>query len=127
MKRRLVYAWWRLVNPLLVHLAGYAPWWLILETTGRKTGLPRRLPLASGPVEDGAMWLISVHGRKAQWVRNLEAAPRARMKHRGRWREVAASIEPMDEARRRRFNFYARSSTVAVGIDPCLVRLEPTA
>lgn len=125
MRRRAAYAFWRVVNPLVLRLAGYAPWWLILETTGRRSGLPRRLPLARGPVEGGACWLIAAHGRRALWVRNLERNPRARIKHRGHWREVVASIEPMDPAMRRRFNLYARSGTGITGIEPCLVRLDP--
>ena len=123
LKRRAANAFWRVVNPLVVHAAGFVPWWIVLETTGRKTGRARRLPLARGPIEGDSMWLIAVHGRRAQWVRNLEATPHARIKHRGRWHDVVATIEPMDEARRRRFNRYARSSTATLAIDPCLVRI----
>jgi hypothetical protein len=38
------------MNPLPLRLAGIAPWWVILETTGRRTGLPRRVPPAGGPL-----------------------------------------------------------------------------
>jgi deazaflavin-dependent oxidoreductase (nitroreductase family) len=118
---------WRVANPVNRALAGIAPWWVVLETTGRRSGRPRPTPLARGPVEDGAMWLISVHGRHADWVRNMEANPAVRLRIRGRWRDGVASIHPYDPAVARRFNRYARSGPPVVGIEPVLVRiaLEP--
>src|SRR5436309_8777999 len=71
---------WRIVNPPTRPLAGFAPWWVLLETRGRTTGQRRVTPLARGPVDGSVVWLISVHGRHAQWVRNLEAAPDVRIK-----------------------------------------------
>jgi len=71
---------WRLVNPPTRPLAGVAPWWVPLETRGRRTGLSRTTPLARGPVDGDVVWLASVHGRNADWVRNLEATPEVRIK-----------------------------------------------
>ena len=122
-KRRVLRAFWRVLNPLARPLAGFAPWWVLVETTGNKTGRLRRTPLAAGPVVDGAMLVIAVHGRHSGWVRNLEAHPRVRVRHRGHWRiatAVTAVLTPDDV---RLFNLYARSGPRLAGIDPLLVRL----
>jgi deazaflavin-dependent oxidoreductase (nitroreductase family) len=115
---------WRIINPPTRPLAGFAPWWVLLETRGRRTGRPRTTPLARGPAEKDVLWLMSVHGRQAAWVRNLEADPAVRIKLTGRWRQARASVEPYDEAVAERFNAYARSGPRALGIDPVLVRVE---
>ncbi len=112
------------MNPPTRPLAGIAPWWVLLETTGRRTGQPRTTPLARGPVDGNVLWLASVHGRHAQWVRNLEANPSVRIKRAGRWHGAHASVQPQDEAVSRRFNVYARSGPRTLGIDPVLVRVE---
>ena len=118
---RLLRAWWRLANPPTRLLAGFAPWWVLLETTGCRTGRLRRTPLASGLNEAGAMWLIAVHGRHSGWVRNLEAAPTVRLKHRGRWRDGTATVHPIDAVPLERFTAYARSGPRFLGMDPLLV------
>jgi deazaflavin-dependent oxidoreductase (nitroreductase family) len=124
-RRRLRHRiFWKLVNPPTRQLAGFAPWWVLLETTGRRTGVARTTPLARGPADGNALWLNSVHGRHAHWVRNLEAAPEVRVKLSGRWWRAYASVHEYDEATVRRFNRYARSGPKTLGIDPVLVRLE---
>jgi integrase len=40
---------WKILNPITRGLAGLAPWWVLLETTGRRTGKRRRTPFANGP------------------------------------------------------------------------------
>jgi deazaflavin-dependent oxidoreductase (nitroreductase family) len=122
-QRRLIVAWWRIANPPTRLVAGLAPWWLLLETTGNRTGRRRRTPLASGPAEADGMWLIAVHGRHAGWVRNVEASSDVRIKHRGRWRDGTASIHPIDALPLERFNAYARSGPRLIGMDPLLVRV----
>lgn len=117
-------AFWRIVNPPTRALAGLTSWWVVLETTGRRTGTPVRVPLASGPVEDGVAWLIAVHGYHASFVRNIVADPRVRLNIRGRWYTGAASICALDGQALRRFNLYARMGPRTMGIDPQLVRIE---
>jgi len=117
-------AFWRIVNPLNRPLAGYAPWWVLLETRGRRSGRPRTFPLARGPMQGDVVWLCSVHGRRANWVRNIEAWPDVRVKLSGRWRSGRASIHGYDAAIVERFNGYARSGPRTLGIDPVLVRVE---
>jgi deazaflavin-dependent oxidoreductase (nitroreductase family) len=115
---------WKVINPPTRHLAGLAPWWALIETKGRRTGLARTTPLARGPVEGSVVWLNSVHGRHALWVRNLEATPDVRVKLSGRWRRGRATVHDWDEAIDKRFNRYARSGPRTLGIDPVLVRIE---
>ncbi len=115
---------WKLVNPPTRPLAGLAPWWVLLETRGWRSGVARRTPLARGPVEGAVVWLASVHGRHASWVRNIEASPDVRIKLSGRWHAGRATVHDYDEAMGRRFNLYARSGPRMLGIDPVLLRVE---
>lgn len=115
---------WRIINPPGRRLAGVAPWWVLLETRGRRSGRPRTTPLARGPVEGDAVWVNSVHGRHADWVRNIEADPEVRIRLSGRWHRARATIHDYDEATVERFNRYARSGPSTLGIDPVLVRVE---
>jgi deazaflavin-dependent oxidoreductase (nitroreductase family) len=50
----------------------------VLETVGRRSGLPRQIPVANGLVGD-TFWLISAHGHHAHYVHNLIANPRVRI------------------------------------------------
>jgi deazaflavin-dependent oxidoreductase (nitroreductase family) len=123
-RRRVALFFWRLFNPIARRLAGIAPWWVVLETTGRRSGRPRQVPLARGPVDGNVAWLIAVHGEHSAFARNVVAEPRVRLKLRGRWREGTARLEPLDEEIVGRFNVYARMGPPAVGIEPRLVRVE---
>lgn len=65
---------------------------LYLTTTGRKTGLPRRIEIWF--VESaGAYYVVSEMRRRAGWVKNLEREPRASVTvgSRGAPESVAAS------------------------------------
>ncbi len=79
-KYRAVTAFQRRVNPLLRRLPGQT----LLETTGRVSGLPRRTPVGGRRVGD-TFWLVSEFGTRSQYVRNIEADPRVRVRLRGRW------------------------------------------
>jgi deazaflavin-dependent oxidoreductase (nitroreductase family) len=125
-RRQLAMVFWRVFNPVARALAGLAPWWVVLETRGRRSGKPRRVPLAAGPRDGPAAWLISVHGTHASFARNIRADPRVRLKLRGLWLEGTARLLPMDEKVLRRFNRYARGGPRALGIDPKLVRVDLT-
>jgi deazaflavin-dependent oxidoreductase (nitroreductase family) len=82
-KRRVIHALQKyLLNPpikagLRVGLA--PPGYALLETTGRKSGQPRRTPVGNG-LEGSTFWIVTEHGRRAGYVRNLEADPRVRVK-----------------------------------------------
>jgi deazaflavin-dependent oxidoreductase (nitroreductase family) len=103
-KHRIVHALQKyLLNPpikllfaLGVPVSGYA----LLETTGRKTGSPRRTPVGNGRVGE-QFWLIAEHGRKAGYIRNIEQNPRVRIKlrdgFRARWYTGTAHLLPDDD------------------------------
>ncbi|MFI6866183.1 nitroreductase family deazaflavin-dependent oxidoreductase [Nocardia sp. NPDC050406] len=119
---------WRVNNWVVRKLTWLNPYWALLETTGRRTGLPRRTPLAAGPVEDGAMLFLAVHGRRAAWVRNIEADPNVRVRQRFRWMRASATVHELTAADRRRFNGYARLGPTMFGLNhapPALVRVRP--
>jgi len=65
---------------------------LVLETTGRRSGLSRRIVLLYMPDGDGFVVLASNFGgeRPPAWWVNLEASPDAVVEHRGRRIEVRA-------------------------------------
>jgi deazaflavin-dependent oxidoreductase (nitroreductase family) len=86
--------------------------------------MPRLTPLARGPVHGDLVWLASVHGRHASWVRNLEADSEVRLKMSGRWHTARATVQEFDPDIARQFNLYARTGPRTLGIDPTLVRIE---
>ncbi|MBV9486186.1 MAG: nitroreductase family deazaflavin-dependent oxidoreductase [Frankiaceae bacterium] len=124
MKRRALVAFRHVVNPIVRPLAGFMPWWMLIETTGNKTGKVRRVPLATGLKSDGEILLLAAHGRAAGWVRNIAANPQMRIRHKGRWLTGTATIEAVDPAVVRRFNPYARLAGGQAAIDPTFVRFR---
>jgi deazaflavin-dependent oxidoreductase (nitroreductase family) len=76
----------------------------LLETTGRRTARPRLTPVCDG-LQGDAFWLLSQRGREADWVRNIEANPRVRVKLRSRrpanWRSGTAHILDADDPQER--------------------------
>ncbi len=78
--------------------SGLAPGALaLLETTGRRTGQPRQTPVGNG-LDGDTFWLVASHGTQADYVRNLLAQPRVRVKVRGTWRSGTAVVLPDDDA-----------------------------
>jgi deazaflavin-dependent oxidoreductase (nitroreductase family) len=96
-----------LLNPpiKLLFAAGIArPGYALLETIGRKSGKPRRTPV--GDARMGTeFWIVAEHGRKSDYVRNIEANPRVRVKvrdgFRARWYSGTAHILADDDPRER--------------------------
>jgi deazaflavin-dependent oxidoreductase (nitroreductase family) len=89
----------RLLNPVMVPLleAGVVPrGWALLETTGRVSGPPRRVPVGDG-LRGATFWIVAEHGRHADYVRNIEREPRVRVKARGRWRTGTAHVLPGED------------------------------
>lgn len=96
----------RVVNPVVKlawELRLPIPGDALLETTGRRTGLPRRTPVCDG-LDGASFWLVAQRGRAADWVRNIEANPRVRVKVSGfgsGWRAGTAHIVDGDDPRER--------------------------
>lgn len=67
---------------------------LLLTTTGRKSGLPRLTALQYEQV-DGAFYLGSSRGTKADWYRNIQANPRVHVQVKGR--RFAGTGEPVSD------------------------------
>ena len=91
----------RLLNPVMVRLleAGLVPrGWALLETTGRRSGLPRRVPVGDG-LRGDTFWIVAEHGRHADYVRNIERDPCVRVRARGRWRTGTARLLSDDDPR----------------------------
>src|SRR3954454_8827610 len=104
LKRRVSkFASVRLLNPLMRAAleAGLVPrGWALLETTGRRSGQPRRVPVGDG-LRGAQFWIVAEHGRSADYVRNIERDARVRVYVRRRWRTGTAHILPDDDPRRR--------------------------
>ena len=110
MKRRVVHFLQKyLFNPPVKCLFGIGvavPGRALLETTGRKSGKPRRVPVGNGRLGQ-QFWIIAEHGRNAAYVRNILANPRVRVKLRdglrSRWHNgtahVLADDDPLERQR----------------------------
>ncbi|PSM43960.1 nitroreductase family deazaflavin-dependent oxidoreductase [Streptomyces dioscori] len=85
-----------LANPLTRRL----PFHTLVETTGRTSGLPRRTPVGGRRV-GRAFWFVSEYGDKSQYVRNIQADPRVRVRVGGRWHHGTAHLMPSDDSRAR--------------------------
>ncbi|MFE7647723.1 nitroreductase/quinone reductase family protein [Streptomyces phaeoluteigriseus] len=97
----------RRLNPLLRRL----PFQTVIETTGRVSGLPRQTPVGGRRIGD-VFWLVSEFGELSQYVRNIKADPRVRVRIGGRWHTGTARLLPDDDAAARlrglpRFNSVA--------------------
>jgi deazaflavin-dependent oxidoreductase (nitroreductase family) len=86
----------RIANPVMRR----NPFQTLLETTGRKSGQPRRTPLG-GQLVDNQFWFVSEFGEQSQYVRNIQANPRVRVRLRGNWRSGTAHLVPDDDPQAR--------------------------
>jgi deazaflavin-dependent oxidoreductase (nitroreductase family) len=118
----------RLVNPFVRRLVerGLLPTHALLETTGRRSGEPRHVPVGNG-LRDDTFWIVSEHGRQSDYVKNIEADPRVRVKVGGRWRTGTAHVLLDDdvEARMRMLNRPSNDRAVRImGSDLLTVRID---
>jgi deazaflavin-dependent oxidoreductase (nitroreductase family) len=99
---------------------------VILETTGRRSGEPRRVPVTR-MLEGDTLWIVTEHGRKAGYVRNIEANPRVRVRVGRRWRTGTATVLEGDDwrARQRRMPNKLNSAMVrTMGTEHLTVRVD---
>ncbi|MFI0812476.1 nitroreductase/quinone reductase family protein [Streptomyces echinatus] len=121
-KHRVVTLFQRyLANPLNRRL----PFQVLLETTGRKSGLPRQTPVGGRRVGD-SFWLVSEFGPKSQYVRNIQADPVVRVRIAGRWHHGTAHLLPDDDAvaRLRALPRFNSAAVRAFGTDLLTVRVD---
>jgi deazaflavin-dependent oxidoreductase (nitroreductase family) len=98
----------RVVNPFMVAWINSPfgpPTYAVVETTGRKSGRKRLVPVANG-LDGNTFWLISGLGERASYVYNIKADPRVRVRARpgrlrdglrSRWRSGTAHPVPDDD------------------------------
>jgi deazaflavin-dependent oxidoreductase (nitroreductase family) len=117
------------MNPLVNALARvgiHPPLTVELETIGRKSGEPRRVPLNGRPDERG-LWVISQHGQRAGWAHNVTANPRVRVRIKDEWRSGTATFEPDDDvvARARTIGGGGKIGGTAVAIGMRALQSDP--
>ena len=118
-----------LLNPpvrALFALGIFPPTHALLETTGRRSGLPRTNPVGNG-LDGNTFWIAAEHGHSANYVRNLEANPRVRVKIGQRWRTGSATVLPDDDPRERLDKVGRRVNGFmvrAVGTDLLTIRVD---
>jgi deazaflavin-dependent oxidoreductase (nitroreductase family) len=98
----------------------------LLETKGRKSGLPRRVPVGNG-LRGPHFWIVTEHGHSADYVKNIEKDPRVRVKVGRRWVEGTAHFLPGDDiAARLRFLKRPVNDTIVrmVGTEKLTIRVD---
>jgi deazaflavin-dependent oxidoreductase (nitroreductase family) len=139
-KRRLsTFASAKLLNPLVraAARAGFPlPGYVLLETTGRKSGEPRQVPVGKA-LQGDTLWVVAEHGLRAAYVGNIQANPRVRVRLGRRWRTGTAQVLKDDDWRERqrripnRFNsavvraMGTEQVTVRVDLDPASAEPRP--
>jgi deazaflavin-dependent oxidoreductase (nitroreductase family) len=88
-----------LLNPLdnlAFRLGVPPPGDALLETIGRHTGKSRHTPVCDG-LEGDTFWLLTQRGHDSDYVRNIEANPRVRVRVGKRWYTGTAHILDEDD------------------------------
>ncbi|MCF6390012.1 nitroreductase family deazaflavin-dependent oxidoreductase [Mycobacterium sp. MBM] len=121
LKRKVVHTVQRLaINPVGRKLPV-----TMLETVGRKSGLPRRTAVG-GRVIDDQFWMVSEHGEHSHYVQNIKANPAVRIRIRGRWRNGTAHLLPSDDPIARLAQLPQLNSAVVrmMGSDLLTIRID---
>jgi deazaflavin-dependent oxidoreductase (nitroreductase family) len=97
----------------------------MLETTGRKSGQPRRTAVG-GRVVDNRFWMVSEHGNHSDYVLNIKANPAVRVRINGRWRDGTAHLLPDDDpiARLGKLPGLNSAGVRAMGSDLLTIRVD---
>jgi deazaflavin-dependent oxidoreductase (nitroreductase family) len=98
-----------------------------LETVGRKSGQTRRVPVSAQFDQNGA-WIISQHGTRSGWGRNIVDNPNVRVRQGNQWRVGLATFRPDDDvaARGRKFGLVGSKVAKALETTPVSVRIDFT-
>jgi deazaflavin-dependent oxidoreductase (nitroreductase family) len=104
-----------------------------LETLGRHTGKPHRTRICNGTM-GSTFWVIAQHGHRTDYVRNIQADPRVRVRtgpHRGWLTGIAHIMEDDDPRERRRllrdgdaWRWMCQSASHAMSTDPLTIRID---
>jgi deazaflavin-dependent oxidoreductase (nitroreductase family) len=121
LKRRIVHTAQRLVvNPV-----GRRSPMTMLETTGRKSGQPRRTAVG-GRLIGNQFWMVSEHGEHSHYVLNIKDDPAVRLRLRGQWRSGTAHLLPDDDAAERLRSLPGLNSALVrlMGSDLLTIRVD---
>ncbi len=119
----------RVVNPFvrrLIERGLFPRMTALLETTGRRSGQPRRTPVGNG-LRGDEFWIVTEHGWHADYVKNIAANPRVRVKVGREWYSGTAEILEDDDpyARLRWLKRPANDSMLlAVGTELLVIRVD---
>lgn len=125
----------RVVNPLVRQglRLGLVPGSVaLIETTGRRSGQPRRTPVLNG-IDGNIFWLFAEHGHDADYVKNLLVDPRVRVRADGTWRTGTAIVLAEPDAISRRQQIERRHGIMgwldglmfrAAASDPLAIRID---
>ena len=126
-RKRRVVTWFHrtLANPVMRRLGLFLPGQALLETVGRNSGQPRQVPVG-GRLDGDTFWLVSNHGQRANYVRNIKADPQVRLRIRNRWRGGVAHLLPGDDprARLRQLPAYNSAMVRLLGTNLLTVRID---
>jgi deazaflavin-dependent oxidoreductase (nitroreductase family) len=119
----------RLLNPL-VRAAARAglplPGYVLLETTGRRSGQPRQVPVGKARQGD-TLWVVAEHGLRAGYVKNIQADSRVRVRIGRHWRTGTAQVLSDDDWRERQRRIPNRFNSAvvrAMGTEQVTVRVD---
>jgi deazaflavin-dependent oxidoreductase (nitroreductase family) len=119
----------KVFNPLVLAAARAGvptPGVVVLETTGRRSGRPRQV-VVSRLVEGDTLWIVTEHGRKAAYVKNIEANPHVRVRLGGHWRSGTARVLPQHDWRalqRRMPNKVSSAAVRLMGTEHLTIRID---
>jgi deazaflavin-dependent oxidoreductase (nitroreductase family) len=106
----------------------------LLETTGRRTGQRRVTPVCDG-LQGDTFWIVAQAGHRADYVQNIQADPRVRVKgslSRSGWRAGTAHVLDEDDPEERvrilsrsdRWRRLCLQASSAMGTSPLTVRID---
>jgi deazaflavin-dependent oxidoreductase (nitroreductase family) len=106
----------------------------LLETTGRDTGRSRVTPVCDG-LEGETFWIVAQDGHSSDYVQNIEANPRVRVKgslSRTGWRTGTAHVLDDDDpaervrllSRGNRWRRLCLQASGSMGTSPLTVRVD---
>jgi deazaflavin-dependent oxidoreductase (nitroreductase family) len=127
-RRASTFASHRLLNPFVKAAARAGlplPGLVILETTGGKTGQPRRTPVGKA-LQGDTLWVLAEH-RQGGYVRNIEANPRVRVRIGRTWRHGTARVLTGDDVRERARRMPNRANArmvLLMASEPVTVRID---